>query len=267
MKEFKKLGFSDSFMFNKVMEDPELCRRVLETLLQTKLSELTMPLNEKEVKATKDGKAIRLDVYTRESANGTIYDTEMQNLNRKSVGAHGLPRRSRYYQAMIDINNLRSGESYQNLTDSNVVFICTFDPFGLGNYKYTFREYCEEKVGLLLDSGTSKYFFNTTATEEGIPQGIMNLYKYINTGEPSDELTGDIAAMVEKKKDDFELSVRYLREYFGRMDAKEEERMDNLVRMLSNGGTPDMLKTYLNATAEEIAEAQRLLSSGQTFSD
>ena len=95
----------------------------------------------------------------------------------------------------------------------------------------------------------------------------MNLYKYINTGEPSDELTGDIAAMVEKKKDDFELSVRYLREYFGRMDAKEEERMDNLVRMLSNGGTPDMLKTYLNATAEEIAEAQRLLSSGQTFSD
>ena len=75
MKKFEELGFSDSFMFDRVMEDPELCRRVLETLLQIKLSELTIPQSEKELKFTKDGKAIRLDVYTKDSVSGAIYDT------------------------------------------------------------------------------------------------------------------------------------------------------------------------------------------------
>ena len=62
MKKYEELGFSDQFMFNKLMEDPKLCKRVLELLLQTKLSELTTPITEKGIKETADGKAIRLDV-------------------------------------------------------------------------------------------------------------------------------------------------------------------------------------------------------------
>ncbi len=40
------------------------------------------------------------------------------------------------------------------------MFICTFDPFGEGAGKYTFRERCEEKTELCLNDGTRKIFFN-----------------------------------------------------------------------------------------------------------
>ena len=40
LKKYEELCFRDDFMFGKVMADPELCRRVLECLLQHPVSEL-----------------------------------------------------------------------------------------------------------------------------------------------------------------------------------------------------------------------------------
>ena len=57
MKKYEELGFTDQFMFNKLMQDPNLCRRVLETLLQTKLSELTTPATEKEISSSTPARA------------------------------------------------------------------------------------------------------------------------------------------------------------------------------------------------------------------
>ena len=48
-------------MFTAVMRDPNLCRRVIETLMQTQIGELETPTYEKVIKQTKDGKSIRLD--------------------------------------------------------------------------------------------------------------------------------------------------------------------------------------------------------------
>ena len=40
MRNFDELKFSDDFMFGKIMEDPELCREVLECLLGRRIGEL-----------------------------------------------------------------------------------------------------------------------------------------------------------------------------------------------------------------------------------
>ena len=74
MKSYDELQFRDNFMFGKVMEDPGLCRRVLECLLGH----------------ISEGKPIRLDVYS-EDRSGAVYDAEMENLNHKSIIAHALP--------------------------------------------------------------------------------------------------------------------------------------------------------------------------------
>lgn len=232
MKQFKDLGFSDSFMFGKVMEDPSICRRVLETLLQTEIGELSAPLREKEVKITKDGKAIRLDVFARSNGDGTIYDTEMQNRNGQSPELMALPKRSRYYQASIDTIELKTDAHYSKLSDININFICTFDPFGKGLYKYTFREYCEEKPDLLHSSGTTKIYYNTTAFTDDIPQEIKNLFNYINNGAVSDELTGDIESMVDETKLNGEAFREYMMERLWLSDAKREGHEEALGDLL-----------------------------------
>ena len=63
MKRFEDLKYSDDFMFGKVMEDNELCRDVLECLLQRPVGELTELQTQKEFRYTSDGKPMRLDVY------------------------------------------------------------------------------------------------------------------------------------------------------------------------------------------------------------
>ena len=43
LKRFEELRFRDDFMFGKVMEDPVLCREVLECLLEREIGELKEP--------------------------------------------------------------------------------------------------------------------------------------------------------------------------------------------------------------------------------
>ncbi|MDE6719406.1 MAG: hypothetical protein K2J68_06065 [Treponemataceae bacterium] len=49
-----------------------------------------------------------------------------------------LPKRARYYQAMMDLDFLEKSKEYETLLESFVVFICTSDPFGCGLPRYTF---------------------------------------------------------------------------------------------------------------------------------
>ncbi|SDA71473.1 conserved hypothetical protein (putative transposase or invertase) [Lachnospiraceae bacterium G11] len=235
MKSFDELSFSDNFMFGAVMRNPELCKKVLETLLQRPIGELTIPENEKTVKMTKDGKAIRLDIFARERENNTQYDAEMQNLNNMSLDELCLPKRSRYYQALVDMSSFNEKAMYRSLGDSNIIFICTFDPFGKGLPLYAFTEMCDEVPGLELGSGTQKLFFNTTACEKStLPKDVERLYNYINTGRPDDELTEELDDAVRVARMDNELRGEYMRTelfiqdaiYEGRKIGEEEGRKE-----------------------------------------
>ena len=93
MKNYDELRFNDDFMFGKVMEDQELCREVLECLLQRSVSELTEVQTQRTFKFTSDSKPIRLDIYN-EDSEGRIYNAEMQNKNNQTDKALQLPKRS-----------------------------------------------------------------------------------------------------------------------------------------------------------------------------
>ena len=58
-KPFDELVCSDNFMFAKVMEDPKLCKQVLETLLDIKIEKLSYPEGEKTILVAPDAKAVR----------------------------------------------------------------------------------------------------------------------------------------------------------------------------------------------------------------
>ena len=81
--DYSELGYSNDFMFGKVMQDKALCRDVLECLLQHPVGELEDIQPQKEFRYTKDGKPIRLDIYTRDEH--MVYDAEVQNKGNKKV--------------------------------------------------------------------------------------------------------------------------------------------------------------------------------------
>lgn len=224
-KAYDELNFNDDFMFGKTMEDPKLCRDVIECLLQRPVGELSPTQTQKEYKYTVDGKPIRLDVYNKDSF-GTIYDTEMQNLNHKKVEDLQLPKRTRFYQSSIDIDCLDKTGLYKDLPDSNILFICTFDPFECGLAQYTFRPRCDEDTELVLKSGTEWHYYNCTYKGDKIPEGLRDLYEYIRTGRPDNELTERIHSAVIKGRKNKEWRSAYMKEMVLLMDAREEGRAE-----------------------------------------
>ena len=81
---------------------------------------------QKPIEITADARGIRLDVYV-EDENETVYDIEMQPTKKTN-----LPKRSRYYQGMIDLNLIERGADFNELKKSYVIFICLEDPFKEG---------------------------------------------------------------------------------------------------------------------------------------
>ena len=223
-KNYEELKLSDDFMFGKVMEDRSLCREVLECLLRKPVGELEEMEFQREYHYAVDGKPIRLDIYTRDGK--AVYDAEMQNLNHKKVEDYDLPKRSRFYQSVMDTDHLKKKQSYRTLPETNILFICTFDPFGEGLPRYTFRNRCDEEPDIVLQDETLKYFFNCTCEGKEIPESMQMLYRYIMTGEAKDELTGKLQRAVEDGRRNEKWRSEYMKELLHEDDIREEGRAE-----------------------------------------
>ena len=92
---------------------------------------------------------------------GTSYDVEMQVANQ-----YNLPKRMRYYQAVLDIAFLDKGYSYKALNNSVIIFVCLFDPIGNNRAIYTFENICREDKTIPLQDGTKKIILNAKAFKE-----------------------------------------------------------------------------------------------------
>lgn len=105
---------------------------------------------------------IRVDVYN-ESVDEAVYSIEMQQEDTKN-----LEKRSRYYQAHVDVQLLESGErDFNKMKDVYLIMLCPFDLFGKGACRYTFHEVCEEFPDLKLKDGGHRLFINTKGTNRG----------------------------------------------------------------------------------------------------
>ncbi len=178
IKAWEELEIKDDFMFAKVMQDKKLCKKLLERLLQTKIRDIVYLEEQKSINIEKDAKSIRLDVYIEDG--NRVFDLEMQTTDKRN-----LPKRSRYYQGMIDLNTIEKGENYKKLKESYVIFICTFDPFHQGKAQYTFENFCIEDKELKLNDGAKKIFFNAKDYINAEDEEIREFLKYVN-GEKSD---------------------------------------------------------------------------------
>ena len=97
-QKYHELGFVNDFMFAKVMRNRKLCKQLLEVILDVAIEHIEYLEEQKTIDHTVDAKSVRLDVYVKDDKH-TIYNVEMQTSNPKN-----LPKRSRYYQGMIDLN-------------------------------------------------------------------------------------------------------------------------------------------------------------------
>jgi len=176
---FQELNLSNRFLFPAALEDPVICRLVLECIVEEEIGELAV-----KVEYTKpynsEFKCIRLDVYAKDIVTEVSYNLEMQNKNE-----YNLPLRSRYYQAQLDMGSLEPGDEYTDLKPLYVIFICNFDPFKEELYRYTFSMQCEER-DVPLNDGVKRIFFSTKGkNKEEVPAILIDFLGYLNNSTDS----------------------------------------------------------------------------------
>ena len=192
-KPVDELELTDDFMFAAVMQDPEVCRELLERLLKIKIEKVEYPELQKEIRPYYESKGVRLDVYVKDSDH--IYDIEIQTYHDKN-----LAKRTRVYQSMIDADNLMRGQDYLELKESFVIFITTFDPFGYEMPVYTFKNICKENTEIILQDETSKIFFNATAYKKESDVAIRKFMSYLLNKKPTDDFTRKLDNLVNTIK-------------------------------------------------------------------
>ena len=229
-KQYKELTFTDDFMFGKVLvNNPGICRRLLEVLLEIKIKKISFPERQKNIEILSDGKCIRLDVYV-DDEKGTIYNIEMQTKVKKE-----LPKRSRYYQGMIDMNLIERGAKYKELKLSFVIFICLNDPFGYGLPVYRFENICVQNRDILLKDEAIKVFINADGDLNGLLEDLAAFLQYLKGKTVENELVQMIDNEVEKVREHKEWEVEYMTSYLRDMDIREEGIEIGLAQGLEQG--------------------------------
>ena len=166
-------------------------------------------------------KGVRLDILAADEKN-THYNVEMQVFRKRKPG-----KRSRYYHSQIDMDLLRSGQDYEELPDSYVIFICDFDPFYRKKYRYTFDMTCREDGDVALEDGSHTVFLSTCGeNEDEVPAELVKFLKYVKAGlkESSEDFQDSFVKRVQTAVRNVKASREMEEQYMLLEELIKEER-------------------------------------------
>lgn len=203
-------------------------------------------------------KGVRLDVEASDEHH-TRFNVEMQVVPKPA-----LERRARYYHSQIDMELLVRGGGYGNLPDACVIFICDFDPFGCGKYRYTFRNVCLEKQDFILRDGLTTMFLSTCGENpDEVSAELVSFLKFVglslqeSTKESEDGYVRQLQAAVRRVKASREWEARFVifeemlqeQREAGKAEGRAEGKVEDIIILLEGfpGEVPEDLREYLSS--------------------
>ena len=244
LEKWNSLTLANNFIFCKVLEEnPDVCKELLEMLLDIKIDRIEQPKSEQTFKTDFDSRGIRLDVYVKDGT-GHCFDIEIQTSNYMR-----LEKRARYYQGLMDVDSIQFGQEYSALKDSYVIFLCLGDAFGHRLPVYTFRYRAEEDKNILMNDGTVNIFFNATMYDKMQSENLRSFFRYLCGKNSDDNFTDRLSALVERVKMNAQWRHRYMtieQEIKLQVEARTKERLNELAK--------DMAKNMAQGIAKNMAQ-------------
>ena len=260
-EKWKNATIANNFIFYKVMRNnPDVCKELLEILLKIKIDHIEMK-SEETVEVDYGKKGIRMDVYA-VGAN-KAFDLEMQASDKGD-----LPERARYYQGILDVQELYAGEDYRTLKDSYVIFICIPDIFGKGLAKYTFENTCIENQEIKLNDRTYKLFFIANNYDKMLDERQKSFLKLVisncNYDAKTDSFTEKIKRLVEEAKFNSQWRKQFM-EWEREMAYKFREgeanaRREAAIELLKEDISPEIIAKCEKLPLEEVLELQKQIT-------
>lgn len=240
MKKIKRtiqeLDLMDDFLFSESMRHKEtgepLARLIIERATGVKIRKLVIECEKVVNGIDTDRHGIRMDVsvseidtQNRSSELVRLYDIEPNNSESSP-----LPRRSRYYQSLIDVKLLETGTDYDKLPDLWSIWILPYDPFCQNQMIYFVKNMVEEFEEIDYNDGVRKIFLYTSGEHGGTPELKVLLHYLQNTciENAVDSELKTLHSQVEHLKSSKKLEVKYMHMREMMDDLKKEARAEGL---------------------------------------
>lgn len=286
IRKLEDLNLMDDFLFQTMMsqegESEEFARILLSTILGKQIRRVKIIPQKSILGLDSDRHGIRLDAYIETvkddmlpegeifdaKINSDIYDIEPNNSYEK----RSLPKRTRYYHALIDTQLLSAGNKYDNMQNVTIIVILPYDPFGRNRMVYTVKNQCEEDSSIPYEDGATQIFLYTKGTEGNPGQALVDMLKYIEKTTDDNVTNQDIESIhsiVKRVKSKREVGINYMksweREEMARKEGREEGReegrncINELIIKLSDAGrVEDIIRA-----AEDKEYQEKLLEEFQ----
>ena len=272
----QKLNLMDDFLFDAATGDLETCRIIIELSLGIRIRNIAWKEGQKVIRNLPGNRGIRMDFYV-EDDRGRVFDVEMQKRNEGNI-----PKRTRFYQALIDAPMLKSGErGFDSLKPAYIVVICGFDLYGYGLYRYTFDNRCKELPDLVMGDECSKIILNTKGeSEAGVDRALIDFLHYVeksseeNVPEDCDERLKHLHKKIHQIKMSEEIGVSYMkmeeRDRLIRAEgrAEGEARLVGVIRKkVSKNMSAADIADWLETGREEVERTIELLGAHPDWTD
>ena len=263
----KNLRLMDDTFMSKCLENaPECIELILQIILGKKDLKVIKSQTEYPIKSLQ-GRGVRFDVFARDS-KGREYDIEIQ---RAKDGAE--PKRARYNSALMDANALKSGEDFDKLRDTYVIFITENDMMGGGKDVYHVNRMIEELGCRAFGDGTHIIYVNGATRSKSDIGKLMHdflcrnaaemyfdiLKRQVSQFKNSEEGRHDMCEAVEE----FAEKIAVRREARGKREGKREGRREAVLalakKLLANGKL--MLKEIAECTGLSLVQVKELKAS------
>lgn len=254
-EKWERATLADNFIFCKVMTaNPDLCKELLELLLNIKIERIEIPVAERSFKVDYDSKGIRFDVYVKDGT-GRCFDIEIQTTNRTN-----LAKRARYYQGLMDVDSLVSGADYSELNESYVIFLCMEDAFGNGLPVYDFHQVCKQDSEVLLNDGTHKVFFNASKYDKMPTESLREFFKFLNGLNAASDFTDQLEQKVRYAKTNAQWRHRFMT-WEQEMRIQVKEKSEQLAKEMAKDLANEMVEDRVNAMRADIEKEAKEMAN------
>ena len=279
-KTLQELNLTDDFLFDVTTEELENCKAIIELTTGLRLKSLKWKSGQKVIHNLPGKRGVRLD-FIAESEDGRIFDVEMQNRNEGNI-----PKRTRFYQALIDAPILKSGErGFDKMNPLYIIIICNYDPYGKKKCCYTFDNQCNEVPGLRLGDEVTKLLLSTKGeNEEEVSKELVDFLHYVTesneNGLPDecDERLKRLHESIREIKASADMEVEYMkmeeRERIIRDEGKQigiiNGKIESVLELLEDKGeVPEKVKAEILAETdlEVLKKWLRLAAKSETIEE
>lgn len=286
-KQLKALPPMDDFMIMEIASDEEagqaFCRLLAKRVLHMNVRNIHITPQKVLSPGFPGMHAIRMDIHIDkiEAENTDQVDIRVfqsQDIpdiidvepDTRENDKKELPRRSRYYQALLDIKSLRGGRPYKELPNTVIIWITTFDPFDRNRMQYTIKNGCVEDNEVRYNDGAVKIFLYTKGTEGNPNIELKNLLHYMESGElsgASDKGLEDLDTHIQDLKNRPEVNVQYMDLWLRELRMREDATREGMAQGIAQGMAAGNAKHLIMQTCKKIRRGLSVVATAEMLEE